>query len=261
MRLLEEGMQGFGATELLVETEAYADGSGGHPVMRRFGERKLSLTGELVGDAEELRRMLCSMLSPKETLEMTVMLGDVIRCIDVIPCGQPQFYRPNFATPTEAYLPFLAPDPFWQAAEEVEIQFRNTIPLLTFPMNFVKQAGVTPSLYRVTEAATVVNAGDAPCGFTAELTAWGGTVKNPAICMGEQYIRLQTTLEDGQVAQIDTRPRRKNVLIDGERAFSFHRDSTFFLLGVGENIVQVTAEEGLTHLAVKLSYTPLYYGI
>lgn len=261
MRLLEDGLNGFGATELFVETEPYADGSGGHPVNRRFGERHLSLTGELVGDEGELRRLLCSMLDPKETLEMEITLGEVTRCIGVIPCGKPRFHQANFYTPTEVYLPFVAPDPFFRDAVSREVHFRNTTPLFTFPLNFMAGAGMTPSLYRTTETALVVNPGDADCGLVAQLTARGGAVVNPAICLGERYIRLQTTLDDGETAQIDTRPRCKDLTIDGVRSFTFHRDSDFFLLAVGENTVQVTAETGLANLSVQLAYTPLYYGI
>lgn len=261
MRLLEDGMNGFGATELFVETEPYADGAGGHPVNRRFGERHLSLTGELVGDEGELRRLLCSMLDPKETLEMEITLGEVTRCIGVIPCGKPRFHQANFYTPTEVYLPFVAPDPFFRDAVSREVHFRSTTPLFTFPLNFMAGAGMTPSLYRTTETALVVNPGDADCGLVAQLTARGGAVVNPAICLGERYIRLQTTLADGETAQIDTRPRCKDLTIDGVRSFTFHRDSDFFLLAVGENTVQVTAETGLANLSVQLAYTPLYYGI
>ena len=261
MRLLEDGLEGFGATELFVETDPYADGSGGHPVTRRFGERYLALTGELNGDEGELRRLICTMMNPLETLEMEVVLGDVTRCIGVIPCGRPAFRQANFFTPTEVYLPFLAPDPFWRDAAGRQVHFRQSIPLLTFPLNFWKGAGTAAAYYRVTDTAAVTNPGDAPCGFDASLTAVGGTVVNPAICLGEQYIRLETALTDGQTAQIDTRPRCKNLHIDGERAFTFHRDSDFFLLQVGENRVFVTAESGLEHLSAELVYTPLYYGI
>lgn len=261
MRLLEDGLYGFGTTELFVETEPYADGSGGHPVTRRFGARHLSLTGEFHGDEEELRRLLCSMMDPRQTLEMEVTLGNVTRCIGVIPCGKPQFYRANFYTPPEVYLPFVAPDPFFRETAPREVYFRTTTPLLTFPMNFMAGAGVTPSLYRTTETATVVNPGDAACGLVAELSAIGGTVVHPALCLGERYIRLQTTLAEGQTAQVNTNPRCKDLVIGGVRSFTFQRDSDFFLLEVGENVVQVTADSGIEHLDVKLFYTPLYYGI
>ncbi|MBR4959559.1 MAG: hypothetical protein IKY52_01540 [Clostridia bacterium] len=261
LRLLEEGLEGFGATELFVETEPYADGTGGHPVTRRFGERYMGITAEIHGIEGEVRRRVCALMNPLHTLEMEVTLDGVTRCIDVIPCGKPEFRQVNFFTPTEVYLPFLAPDPFYRDARAVQVQFHQSLPLLTFPMNFLRGAGMTTGYYRTTDTAKVINPGDASCGFDAWLTASGGTVENPVLRMGDAFIRLQTVLTDGQEARIDTRPRQRNLWINGERRFTFHRDSNFFLLGVGENAVSIAADSGAEYLSARLAFTPLYYGI
>ena len=261
LRLLEEGLDGFGATELFVDTEPYADGAGGHPVARRFGERYMGITAEICGAEGEVRRRICAVMNPLHTLEMEVTLDGVTRCIDVIPCGKPEFRQANFFTPTEVYLPFLAPDPFYRDAGAAEVQFHQSLPLLTFPMTFRKGAGLAAGYYRTTDTAKVVNPGDTACGFDAWLTASGGTVENPVLRMGDAFIRLQTVLRDGQEAHIDTRPRRRNLWIDGERQFTFHRDSDFFLLEVGENTVSIGADSGAEYLSARLAFTPLYYGI
>ncbi|MBQ8640652.1 MAG: phage tail family protein [Clostridia bacterium] len=263
MHLLEEGLEGFGATELFVETEPYADGTGGHPVTRRFGERYMTITAELAAEQDEgeLRRLICAVMNPLHTLEMEVTLGEVTRQISVIPCGRPEFRQANFYSPTEVSLPFLAPDPFYRDAGTKEVQFWQSVPLLTFPMNFWTGAGTAAGYYRTTDTASVWNPGDAACGFDAWLTASGGTVENPALHMGERYIRLQTALSDGETAHIDTRPRHRNLWIDGVRSFTFQRDSEFFLLEPGSNEIRVTADSGAEFLSARLCYTPLYYGI
>ncbi len=263
IRLLEDGLEGFGATELLVETEPYADGTGGHPVRRRFGERVMTVMGELtdLAPAEELRRYICSLLDPLGKLVMEVTLGKVTRQIEVIPWGRPTFRQSTFFSPVEVTLSFLAPDPFWRESAPRQLRFWHALPLLTFPMNFWQGAGTAAGYFRTTDTALVQNPGDAACGFTAWLTAGGGTVVNPAIRLGERYIRFQATLADGQVARVDTHPRGKNLWIDGVRSFTFHRESDFFLLPVGENRVAVEAEAGLDFLSARLEYTPMYYSI
>lgn len=261
LRLLEDGLEGFGATELFVETEPYADGTGGHPVTRRFGERYMGITGEIFGDEGEIRRRICRVMNPLHTLEMEVTFSGVTRLISVIPCGRPEFRQANFFTPTEVYLPFLAPDPFYRDAVPREVVFRQSVPLLTFPMNFMAGAGLSAGYFRTTDTAAMINPGDAACGFEAWMKADGGRVENPMLRMGDAFIRLQTVLEDGQTARIDTRPRSKNLQIDGVRQFTFHRDSDFFLLHVGENRVSMAADSGGEYLSAGLTYTPLYYGI
>jgi len=261
LRLLEDGLDGFAATELMVETAPYGDGTGGHPYTRRFGERYMTITAEMnVGD-DSLRRKICGMLNPLHTLDMKVTWGDVTRYISVIPCGQPRFRQPNFFTPAEVTLSFLAPEPFYRAERPEEVVFRQTTPLLTFPLNLMAGAGTAAGYLRTVDTVTVMNGGDAPCGFQAYLTAAGGEVVNPVIRCGEQYIRLEQILADGKTAEIDTRPRCKDLRVDGVRCFTFHRDSAFFLLSVGENRISVSADSGAQFLSVRLIYTPLYYSI
>ncbi len=263
IHLLEDGLDGFDCTELLVETEPYANGTGGHPVRRRFGERYMTLTGELnpLFPVGELRRFIVSLLSPLRQLTMDVTLGSVTRQIDVIPWGKPAFRQSSFLSPAEVTLSFLAPDPFYRETTPRLVRFWQAVPLLTFPLNFWGEAGTTAGYFRTTDVASVVNPGDGACGFTAWLTAKGGTVTDPVLRCGDRCIHLLTTLLDGQTAQIDTTPRQKNLWIDGVRSFTFHRDSNFFLLDPGENLLRMEAASGLDFLEASLSYTPLYYGI
>jgi len=265
LRLLEDGMTGFGPTQLIVDTESYADGTGAYPVKRQFGERYLSITAELIpsasADVHALRRKICAMLSPLATLEMQVTLGGVTRKIDVIPCGKPVFHQSTLFSPVEVFLPFVAPSPLYRAAKEEKIIFWQSLPMLTFPMNFMVGAGTAAGYYRNTDTATINNTGDGPCGFIAVITAVGGDIVNPCIVSGNRYIRLMLTLKEGESASVDTRPRQKNVWVNGERRFIFHRESDFFLLDVGDNIIRITADSGVENLSASLTYTPLYYGI
>jgi len=261
LRLLEDGLDGFGATELFVETKPYGDGTGGHPVTRRFGERCMKLTAEMAAGDDGLRRKICAMMNPLHTLDMEVTLGEVTRRIRVIPWGRPRFRQPNFFTPTEVTLSFLAPDPFYRANRAEEVLFRQTAPLFAFPLNLMAGAGTAAGLLRRSDTVTVTNGGDADCGFQAYLTAAGGEVINPVIRCGDRFIRAETVLRDGETLEMDTRPRCKDLRIDGVRSFTFHRDSDFFLLSVGENRISVSADSGGEYLSARLTYTPLYYGI
>jgi len=161
----------------------------------------------------------------------------------------------------EVFLPFVAPSPLYRAAKEEKIIFWQSLPMLTFPMNFMVGAGTAAGYDRNTDTATINNTGDGPCGFIAVITAVGGDIVNPCIVSGNRYIRLMLTLKEGESASVDTRPRQKNVWVNGERRFIFHRESDFFLLDVGDNIIRITADSGVENLSASLTYTPLYYGI
>ena len=265
MHILEEGLEGFGITPLAVETKPYAGLPGGHPISRRFGERHMTMHAELNAgsDTEEwaIRRRIIRLMNPLSEIEMQIRMHGVSRLITVIPDGVPLLTKDTFFSPLQVTLTFIAPEPFYRSAEPVESAFRQTVPLMTFPLNFMENTGMTTGYTRTADSVTMINPGDAECGMTAVLTASGGIVENPCLTCGDKYIRLLTTLQDGDTAEIDTRPGKKNVLLNGERKFLFDRTSDFFLLSPGENRISVSADSGSDYLSVRLFCTPLYFGL
>lgn len=265
IHILEEGLEGFGITSLSVETKPYAGLPGGHPVSRRFGERHLSIHGEVNASSDEeewaIRRRIIRLMNPLSEIEMQIRMNGVSRTITVIPNEAPILAKDTFFSPLQVTLTFIAPDPFYRSTEPAELAFRRTVPLLTFPLNFMKNTGMTAGYVCATDKVKLINPGDGECGMTAILTATGGTVKNPCLTCGNKYIRLLVTLQDGDTAEIDTRPGKKNVILNGERKFLFDRTSNFFLLAPGENIVSISADTGVEYLSARLICTPLYFGL
>ena len=109
--------------------------------------------------------------------------------------------------------------------------------------------------------AAIRNPGDGPCGVVVTFRAEGGDVVSPVITAGEKFIRCPLTLADGDEMEIDTRPRRKTITVNGERVFVFERDSTFFQLPPGTTVVTVGAAEGEDYLKARIAFTPIYYGM
>jgi len=265
LHILEEGLEGFGITGLSVETKPYAGLPGGHPVTRRFGERHLVLHGEVnahsAAEEESIRRRIIKLMNPLTEMEMRIHMYGVSRLITVIPNDNPLLTKDTLFSPLTVTLSFIAPDPFYRSAEPIEIAYWQSVPLMTFPLNFMKGIGMTTGYFRTTDTARVVNPGDAECGMIAVITAAGGAAENPCLLCGDRYIRLLTVLQDGDTVQIDTRPRNKNVLFNGERKFLFDRTSDFFLLSPGDNYITVSADSGVENLSVRLTCTPLYFGL
>lgn len=263
-RLVAGGLIGFDCTGLDVKIRSYAARDGGYPERRRFAERELGLIFEIDAgedETEDLRRRIVTMMNPARTCELDVEIYGVRRTIRVIPCGEASFLRDTMYDRPEVSLELIAPDVFFQAAEPVEIVFRDPVPLLTGPFSFFAGAGMTTGIFRTTSAAYLTNEGDADCGIVVEITADGGSIVAPGISCGEEFVKCPVTLEDGDILVIDTRDRRKNIYLNGERYFSFDRHSTFFSLPAGENTVNVICDAGEEYISAKLSYVPLYFGI
>lgn len=261
-RLVEGGLTGFAAAGFDVSLTPYASRVGGYPQKRRFAERELGLTFEIVPEhADEMRRKLVSMLDPAAECELDVTFAGVHRKITVIPYDEAEFARGTFYDSIEATLLFIAPNVFFRDADDAVVPFRDAAPMLTFPMNFMSGAGTVSGMYRTTDRAVIENSGDGECGLVAKITASGGAVVHPGIVCGEDFVKCPVTLEDGDVLVIDTREARKNITKNGERSFVFDKNSRFFSLKPGENTVSVTCDEGAEYVDAEITFTPLYYGM
>jgi len=260
--LVEGGLEGFSSAAFDVSIQPYASSAGGYAQKRRFAERDLSLTFELErADADSTCRTLLSMLDPTRDCEITVTLDSVTRVITAIPCDEPKIVHRTFADTVEISLSFLAPTVFFRDVNETVVRFRDGVPMLAFPLNLMSGAGTVSGLYRAFDSVSVWNPGDGECGFVAHLTAVGGTVVNPVIRLGEEYIKCLLTLADGDEVVIDTRPRRKNIVKNGVRCFSFDPQSTFFPLPAGESTLAIGADSGEEYLSGYASFLPIYYGV
>ena len=262
LKLLAGGLGGFDSAGFDIKITPYASLDGGHTSVRRFGERELSITAEIDCDgAEEVKRAVVSMLDPHFEGVLDVELFGVHRRISVIPCGEPVFARPVLGGNIVMTLYFVAPAVFFSDSSKKRADFYSAMPLLTFPMNFTAESGVTTGLYGKTDHKEVENSGDTDCGFVATIVAHGGNVVNPSLSLGEKQVKCLVTMEDGDVLVIDTRRGRKNITLGGERCFKFTRDSVFFSLPEGGSTLTLKADSGGEYIDACLEYTPLYYGV
>lgn len=262
VKLLKNGLEGFGSAGFDVKINPYASLSGGYPQKRRFAERYLSIKAELGGDdPAALRRELASLLDPRTDVELEINMYGVHRKISVIPYGVPEFIQPTTEERVTAILKFVSPTVFFCDSEKRTIELLDSMPLLTFPMNFTEGAGMTAGYYRTTNAADINNPGDTECGIIARIGAADGSIVNPTISCGDKFIKCFVTLDEDDVLIIDTRPKMKNILLNGEKYCSFDRDSTFFSLPSGAATVSVTCDSGGEFIDAEIEYTPLYYGV
>lgn len=260
--LTEGGLRGFDSAGFDVTLTPYASRSGGYAQKRRFAERELSLTFEIDRAADRtLRRQIISMLDPQKDCELYIDIGGVSRTITVIPCDEPLFSRPTFSDLTEATLYFVAPSVFFIGSDTQSLRFHERVGLLTFPMNFMTGSGITPGIYRTYDTGKIVNPGDGECGAVITIKACGGSVKNPRVSSGDEYIMCPLTLDDGDTLAIDTRAGRKNIKYNGERSFIFDKHSSFFSLPVGESVISVTSEDGEEFIDAMVELYPIYYGV
>lgn len=261
-RLVENGFTGFSSTGFDVKISSYASSVGGYAQRRRLAEREITLTFEIEQSVtDKVRRRIVTMMNPSVDCELEIEMFGVHRLIDVIPCDEVVFSRATFCDITEATLSFAAPTVFFRDTSVTSVKFRDTCPTLTFPMNFMSGAGTVSGMYRTVDSTKLKNPGDRECGIIAAVRANGGDVVNPVISCEDLYIKCPITLTNGDELVIDTRPKMKNIYKNGERFFTFDKNSTFFTLPAGESFLSVTCDSGGEYIDAEIEFTPLYLGI
>jgi Phage tail protein len=262
---LLQSINGLGDVDADIQTQKAPFQDGSTYIDSVLQERPISLEVVILADKSTLlekRQYLASVFNPK--LGKGVLRyenGETIREIEAVPDGVPTFPsgRENRGpTFQKALVNLLCPDPYWKSTEITEEPTFE--PLFQFPFEGVFEIGIQR------DKRIIVNDGDAPAPLYIEFY---GPATNPVITnktTGE-FIKVNQTLQEGEVMKIDTTPGRKSVYFvqpDGTERNVFNwidLNSSFFQLVVGENEIEYSADSDIQGAIVNISYRKLYNAV
>ena len=131
----------------------------------------------------------------------------------------PPYSRLN--NPVEVELHLYCGQPYWEDVQELVGTISELVDLLYFPEEGrgFPEEGVPFGALNIEKTQTITNDGDTSVGLTIVINALG-EVKNPRIACstGEQngfYLKLNTTLKDGDEVIISTHTDAKSITING----------------------------------------------
>jgi hypothetical protein len=262
---LLQSIDGLGDVDADTQTQKSPFQDGSTYIDSVLQERAISLEIVILADKSTLlekRQYLASVFNPK--LGKGVLRyenGEIIREIEAVPDGVPVFPSgkenrgPTFQ---KALVNLLCPNPFWKSPEITEEPTFE--PLFQFPFEGVFEIGMQR------DNRIIVNDGDAP---TPVFIEFHGPAVNPKITnktTGE-FIKVNQTLQEGEVMKIDTTPGKKSVYFvqpDGTARNVFNwidLESTFFQLVVGENEIEYSADSDIQGAVVNIKYHKLYNAV
>ena len=263
---LLESIGGLGDVDADIQTQKAPFQDGSTYIDSVLQERAISLEIAIIASDKptllQQRQYLASVFNPKlgpGTLRYEN--GETIREIEAVPDGVPVFPSgrenrgPIFQ---KALINLICPNPYWKSTEITEEPTFE--PLFQFPFEGVFEIGIQR------DKRIIVNDGDAPAPLQIE---FHGPAINPVIMnktTGE-FIKVNQTLQEGEVMKIDTTPGKKSVYFvqtDGSERNVFNwidLNSTFFQLVVGENEIEYSADSDIQGAIVNIRYNKLYNAV
>lgn len=222
---------------------------------------------------ELMREQLVRFFSPRYSYEAHITYqGRTLWCQGeqyAFKCDAGNVYQPiSFSWTILCPMPYLmSEDDFGQDIANIEPRFGFPLYSCTSATGAAKGVananGFIWSAYSFARTVEIANDGDVDTYCRAVLIA-NGSVTNPEIINGKNFVRVIDTLSEGDVIEIDLVKRPPTVTKNGENIIQrTDRASSFsgMALSVGMNTLQYNADDGSANLSVALYYNKRYLGV
>lgn len=255
-------IQGIEASSYTINTTA-SEQDGSTVTSVKVEPREIIITGDIEKNENELanRDYLIRFFNPKETGEMYITRNNVNRKIQYRVSSldfstNKMYERIQFTLNLES-----TEEPYFSDAKNRGNYLTAISPQFTFPLviNPTKIMG-----YKTFKPVMpLVNDGDKETGIEIVAIAKRGKVDNlKFILNNNQYIKVNATLNQWDELRINTNPRKKSVALNGENIINkIDRNSTFFSLKIGKNILKYECDNGGTNVDINVLFYRKYLGV
>lgn len=228
-------------------------------------ERNIVVTGE-VKDSVNMNYAISKLHQVfNPTLQGVLYYYDKVRKVTLnIDCRVIEFPKTYWSKGTLFFdIRLMCLDPFWKGFGVTE-NIAITQKMFYFPLKIEKDK-FTFGLRKRQLESKFENAGNVESGFICTFRSYGGTVTNPSIVnvvTGEK-IRILYTMKKGDKIEVINRLQEKQIYINGANGFKYYdaKNSTFFKIAVGTNIIGYLADENINNLFVSVSYIPNFTSV
>lgn len=256
-------VDGLNPVKANINTAVNANFDGSTFKSSRLQNRNIVIMLAVEGAIETNRIELYKFIKTKE--EVTVYVSNGTR--DVYIKGRVEDMQIGiFAQKQMVQISIICPNPYFANVDENHEDFSVVNGLFEFPFDIAEE-GVPFGEIVVDAEVNIQNRGDVNTGMIVEFKAIG-TVVNPAIYNTGtgKFMKLNVTMSDGDVIQINTNKGQKGVLeISGGTVSNILNKldptSTWLDLETGDNTMMFTATSGEINLQCTLYHDFMYEGL
>lgn len=253
---------GIEASSYTINTTA-SEQDGANVTSVKVEPREITITGDIEKNENELtnRDFLIRFFNPKQEGEMYITRNNVDRKIQYRVSSldfstNKMYERIQFTLNLES-----TEEPYFSDAKNRGNYLTAISPQFTFPLviNPTKIMG-----YKTFKPVMpLVNDGDKETGIEIIAVAKRGKVDNlNFILNNDKYIKVNATLNQWDELRINTNPRKKSITLNGENIINkIDRNSTFFSLKIGKNILKYECDNGSTNVDINVLFYRKYLGV
>lgn len=262
-----ENIDGIDFPSLEINTSSNAHMDGGVIDSVRVDKRCISITADYKGyNKEIMRKSLISFFNPKSYGTLIISYGNIQRAIEY-QVEKFQSKLTNIYDDLNFIVDLICVNPYLKEVQESKIQVAQWLPKFHFPLVIPQTTGIIMGLRQPSLIVNIINTGDVETGMIIEFVA-KGTLTNPSLTnIGtQQFIKLNRTMESGEVIRVNTNKGKKKVMqnlsgVETDIMNLLTLDSDFLQLAVGDNLLRYNADTNVDNLEVSIYYNPSYLGV
>jgi hypothetical protein len=256
-------VDGLAPVKANINTAVNANFDGSTFKSSRLQNRNIVIMLAVEGAVETNRIELYKFIKVKQ--EITVYVTNGTR--DVFIKGYVENMQVGiFAEKQMVQISVICPNPYFSNANENHEDFSNIQGLFEFPFD-IDENGISFGEIVTDVEVNIQNLGDVPTGMIIEFRAIGAVVDPAIYNTGTgQFMKLITTMSDGDVIQINTNKGEKGVLKISDGTVSnilnvLDPSSTWLELEPVDNIMMFTASVGAINLQCSVYHDFKYEGV
>lgn len=261
------GLDGIDAPKVELFTEKNAIGDGDVITGKRIASRtiKIEASTRIITLGEQMRKLLAAFFNPMHTFDVQFFYGGLKRTARDCQLKAIAMPTENVYDRFRVTLTLLSPTGYLEDGGLDGGDINNILPRLGWPYISIAEnnKGFLWGVFEFASAVTFVNDGDAPTFIRAVFGVDGSdTVKNPALWHGDSFIKVLTTISNGDTLEIDT--EKRIVRLNGVNALNLvSKDSSWagMEMGTGAQSFGFKADTHEDQLSVRVYYAKRYYSL
>lgn len=263
MRIID--IEGIEASSYTINTIS-SEQDGAIVTSEKVEPREITITGDIKKNENETtnREKLIRFFNPKATGELYITRNDKERKIQYRVSSFDFITNKLYEDIDFTIVLESTEEPYFSDAKNKGNNLALISPQFAFPLVIRPTPKGKIMGYRVyKQYMPLVNDGDKETGIEIIVTAKRGQMKDIKLILNDsQFIKVNQTLNQGDVLTINTNPRKKSVKLNGTNIINqIDRTSTFFSLRIGKNILKYECEDGATNVDIDVQFYRKFLGV